>query len=237
MNQEFNEDIASQEDHEKFKTFKSDSGLRIKQDCFGTIVVTEVTSSKGAPCFGSQVLHDRYVDITIGTARLDRTSTRDWIYPDKSMINFRMTKNQWADFVSSFGKGEGTPITLQRIPDNYSTLKKCEEPIIENKFEFRNDIRNTEFKIISDSVKKLNEITSNSKLTKAEKEELRKGFIHLHNMLGSNAEFHRTVLQEDMEDVINDAKRTIEGYASQLGVLNSNPKLGFDKNNEISHLN
>ena len=146
--------------------------------------------------------------------------------PENAIIRLRMTKNQWSDMIASFGKGSGTPVTLERIPENLTPLKTCSEPNVPNRFENEQRNKETEFKVLADRLIGVESLIMESKLSKGDKEEIRKQLLQLHYMFGTNFDFYKTKLRESMDDVVTDAKRSLEGYALEIGISpNQIPKI------------
>jgi len=213
------EKLASEKDHEivNAEDFRN-RGTNIYQDCFGVIVMGKPNCTPPIKMFGSELSHSEFISLEIKSAEINRTASKDWIHPQKTLMSIRMTKNQWSDLVSSFGQGCGTPVTIEHMSANSYPLKRCEEPNVESKFEFRHTYHESNFKVIADRVLEAEELIDNSKLSQKDKVAIKNKLLGLHQMMGSNFEFYRKVLREDVEDVVIDAKRNLESYASTLGI-------------------
>lgn len=84
-----------------------------KHPSYGTILVNTI-SGQGY-LFGSNAQHHSFVGITIMEAEMRRDLSHDWTYGTKELIEIWMTEAQWAHFISSFGNGSGTPVTLRHV--------------------------------------------------------------------------------------------------------------------------
>jgi len=80
---------------------------------FGTAVVTRGQGSSRS-LFQSDVLHNQSITLAIQTATRKRNLNRDWIYPEKTLVEVEMSLAQWGALVSSIGIGSGIPVTIRR---------------------------------------------------------------------------------------------------------------------------
>ena len=68
--------------------------------------------------FGSELVHDHYVSVTVDRASVKRDLNRDWVHPDNEpLLTFSMSLNQWAQAIASIGLGTGTQVTLTRVDE------------------------------------------------------------------------------------------------------------------------
>jgi hypothetical protein len=82
---------------------------------FATVVVTNPRGGNDR-MFGSATRHNSRITISLHEAELNRHLSNDWIHPGKTICEFSLTEAQWAQFVASSGRGEGTPCTLEYVP-------------------------------------------------------------------------------------------------------------------------
>ena len=100
-------------------------GKVYKHPSFGNISVTRC-SSTGTYLFGSDARHHHFVHVEINSAEMVRDLSHDWLHGRKRLVEFYMTESQWANFVSSFGDGTGTPVTLRYF--NGEGMGECPPP-------------------------------------------------------------------------------------------------------------
>lgn len=93
---------------------------------FGKITVSRVHGS-ARRLFGTRVQHHETIRITVQGATLSRDLSRDWILSNGTIIELDMSPAQWATFISSFGQGDGTPVTLIARPEG-SNIIQCPPP-------------------------------------------------------------------------------------------------------------
>ena len=78
---------------------------------WGLIGASRVTSTPGAVLFDSDVKHQHYVTVRLSTVSRRRDLHRDWLYPEREIVEVAMSEAQWASFVSSMNAGQGVPCT------------------------------------------------------------------------------------------------------------------------------
>lgn len=115
-------------------------------EAYGLITMTTPTGGNDT-LFGSDIKHNQRISISISRAKLDRRNSRDWIHQDGGlpMVEFEMSHAQFAQFITSNGNGNGTPITLRYAPAP-GTASACMAGIanIETKAEtLRREIRDS----------------------------------------------------------------------------------------------
>lgn len=109
------------------------AGMRGKQrldhDAFGTIVLTSPQGNIGT-LFGSDLRHSSCLAIEIRRADKQRDLGRDWIHGDELVCRIEMTHAQFAEFITSVGKAEGTPCTIDRAPARGTAAIKMPEIMV-----------------------------------------------------------------------------------------------------------
>lgn len=80
---------------------------------FGVATVSRVQQGgEGAALFDSDIRHAHYVVLRIHEGERQRSLSRDWVRPRNLVTEVAMSMAQWGQLVSSFGMGDGTPVTL-----------------------------------------------------------------------------------------------------------------------------
>lgn len=80
-------------------------------EAFGVITLTELTGGK-EELFGSDLYHNSRLQLTISTAKLERSLSKDWVFAKDQVVRLSMSHAQFSSFITSMGKGGGTPVTL-----------------------------------------------------------------------------------------------------------------------------
>ena len=82
-----------------------------KHPSFGNITVGRISGQ--THLFGSDVKHQHFVEISIREGEVRRHLSMNWYSGRKKIVSVWLTEMQWAQFVSSFNQGEGTPCTIR----------------------------------------------------------------------------------------------------------------------------
>ena len=184
----------------------------LEHPAFGTITVTNPRGGDDV-LFGSDIGHNERVCISINTAKVRRDLSRDWIHSGRKIIEIELSHAQFAEMVSSHGKGEGTPCTLRWVRDigEIPGIKK-----IETKHEtFRREINDTakrRLEHIHAEIVKLGDLIESGKLPKKELRDIQ-ARLHRHvEQLPGSMEFVVKSAEEALEKATSDAKIEVESY-------------------------
>ena len=66
-------------------------------------------------CFGSDIKLGSYINLSIDTATKHRNNIGDRYSSQKSIIQVRLTYHQFAELITSFGRGDGVPCTIEAV--------------------------------------------------------------------------------------------------------------------------
>lgn len=205
---------------------------RYEHPAFGTIVLVE--SGGGDPVmFGSDLGHNNKLSIRIHRAELDRHLNQDWIHSRGQLLELEMSHAQFAEFITSVGKGRGVPCTLRWIKG------EGDIPGID-KLESKHDMHRREIlRSAGESIEKMREslegirrMVDDGRCGKKELKEILFGLkCHLDN-LPSNLEFSVKQAERAFEKASSDARIEIESFialsAQRLGLKHINELLTLE---------
>lgn len=177
----------------------------------------QLTAPQGqASLFGSAVRHQHFISLRITRAEMKRSIQHDHLHPTEELIEVNMSHEQWGRFISSVGRGEGTPCTLR-----YVNGVACEAPpLINKKEEFQK-----EFAAKMDSLaKRVSTLKEQARELLGKKEALsRVERTTLTDMIGnicqemeSNIPYVVTCYNETMEKVTTQAVIEVESFVNSL---------------------
>lgn len=195
------------------------SSLKIEHPAFGTVVVTNPRGGRSR-MFGSRVLHDSRITLSIHKAHMTRDLSHDWLSADETVLELEFTETQWAQFVASEGRGCGTPCTFKYLPKGYNGLEIVPEisgdPDVRPEYHKElGDAVLRELASISDSKAVLYEALESGKINKAT---LRQAITALDNAsyrLAGTAQFIAKSFKDHMEEATTEAIMNVEGYAQK----------------------
>lgn len=208
-------------------------GTTYRHDAYGTIRLTN-RQGGSSTLFGSDIRHDNRVCIEICRAKLERSHGRDWIFPRETVVDVEMSHAQFAQFITSSGKGDGTPCTLIAAPSPDTRAQMM--PAIANietkhatfKREIRDEAMNT-VEFLEKQVDVLVSLVANGKPRISELKDISHSLKVTLSNLPSNMEFVVSSAEEALERATSDAKIEVEAYiaatAQRIG-LNHISQLG-----------
>ena len=167
------------------------------------------TESTGQRFYGSELSQRSYVTLEIKESETYRSLNSDKYHPGKNIVRLRMSNAQFAELITSFNRGVGTPCTIERIKDEGYTLPEAES---------RKEVHSREFQERMEEFAKTNISTMNEILTLAKglsvkrRGEIKRKLERINTEIASNIPFFADQFQEHMDTVVNDAKCEVEGY-------------------------
>lgn len=201
-------------------------GTRYTHPAFGTVVISNPHGHIGT-LFGSDIGHHSVIKLTINTAILERDLSRDWIFSDKKVVEIELSHAQFAEMITSPGKGGGTPCTIRYRPDPEAKL--VELPWIK-KIESKHETLRKEVKAsareglesVKAQVDQLGAMLKDGKLKIGEVRELHRQLALLMDNIPSNLECTVQSAEEALESATSAAKIEVEAYvqatAHRLGL-------------------
>lgn len=209
---------------------------------FGIIRISCVQTSKGDTLFGSNVGHPSYLSIDICPAEMHRNLSRDWIHQKTGpVVSFKMTHDQFARFITSMGRAEGTPVTLERVGGG-APVDLPEIARMPSKQDLlRNEIRQSvgiQLEKLTKQRERLAALIESGKLSKKELKDIAEQMRHLLSVMPSNLDFVLASAEEALETATENARSEVDAYINartqslglkalkDLGSDQSRPALG-----------
>lgn len=183
----------------------------------------------GKSLFGSSIQNKQTITLTISKAEHNRELNNDWYHSRGEIIEIEMSQNQFAELITSFNMGQGTPCTI-----NHINREQYPEP----PFISKADIFHGEFKKSMHNygitVKKLMEQTNNILENKknigvGDRDVIKKNLFEVMRFIDDNLPFMAGQFIESMEKTVTEAKGEIEAFVENKIRTAGLEKLGFNK--------
>lgn len=196
-------------------------GQVLDHPAFGVISLTQTTGT--AAMFGSDVPQMGSVRVEVKTARLHRELSRDWVRGQQTVVCLDMTHAQWAQFITSVGKGDGIPCTLS-FREQVGNLPGIE------KVETKNDTLRNEIKAAAqerlqnaqEAILTLKKMVDEGKTGKTALSPAIANALHHIEALPGSLRFVLASAEEALERGTADAKIEVESFigikAQQIGL-------------------
>lgn len=198
---------------------------------YGVITLTNPQGGDST-LFGSDIGHNQRMCITIHRAQLKRDLNHDWIHTTGQIIEVEMSHAQFAQFITSQGKGDGTPCTLRWMKGEGAVPGIAR---IETKHDtFRREIHDAARKrleSIEKEIAKLGEMIESGKLPKKELRELHANLRRQVDYLPGTMGFVVKSAEEALEKATSDAKIEVESYIAMTA-----QRLGLKSIEELARL-
>lgn len=205
---------------------------RRNHPAYGLITMTTSRSSKKITLFGSDLGHSEAVRIRVETASLKRDLNHDWIHGEGCILEFEMSHAQFAQFITSQGNGNGTPITLGWTREN-GEIPEIKH--VKTKHDtFRHEVAEAakeRLDAIQRQIDILGHMIEEGKMPKKDLRELHKE-LHRHaGQLPGTMQYVVKSAEEALEKATADAKIEVESYIAM-----SAKRIGLNHIGELAQL-
>ena len=178
---------------------------------YGTINLSSA-SARNVKLFGSSILHNGLIMLTINTAYIMRDLSNDWIYADRPIIEIEMSYTQFSEAITSFNKSAGVPCTITYTKD---LGHLPEPPFIDKKMQFDNEFQKQIEMVSSKSspfFAEIYKVLEKSNMPKRDKEAIKNELQMIKQSIDSNLPFIKKQFTEQMDKTLLEVRQDIEAF-------------------------
>lgn len=204
-------------------------------ESFGQIYFGRI-SCTGENFYGSELEQSHYIQMELHSSAVQRDLSMDWYHTRNLLARVRMTSGQFAELITSLNNGSGTCCTVEYVGKKMEKL-----PVQESRKEFihrRFEDRMKEFATsIRANQRKAQEIVKKKTLSKQDIHDLTHQIEWLTGEVERNIPFFAKCFQENMDEVVLEAKTEVENAIQHkisvlgLNALHEQNKLLTNENN------
>lgn len=167
----------------------------------------------GAQLFQCDVQPNNFIKITIKKAEKARDLHRDWVHGTDHICEVWLSPTQWAEFLTTMNCGDGVPCTLRFTQTDGFIDQTPEDNKLDLLIQERNETIDNTLEEIQNLIDSIRELIKNKKISKAIGEDLcYKLSLSLSNLVGSNAEYLKKCIKEEVQDITQQAKANIQAF-------------------------
>lgn len=163
--------------------------------------------------YGSDIKHDSVITMTLKHAETCRELNKDWIMGKGTIAQVEMSYSQFAQAISSFGMGDGVPVTLT-FTEKDGHIDRAD--LYPKKEQFEKEFSEHLDKVVSEGKDIRDEIASlfdeKASIGKNDRKEILKKLDQLLQHIGSNTKFIYSQFNEQMEKTVEEAKHEVEAF-------------------------
>ena len=182
-----------------------------KHESYGVIGFNRSYGGERA-LFGSSILHNNVITLTIREGERDRCLNKDWYHGRRRLIEIEMSQSQFAELITSFGQGDGVPCTIRELMGE----RKADCPFENKRMQFENEMKEHVEEIHSDTEKLIKEVAylfnEKKTLNKADKERVTDLLNKINREIKSNTPFIMSQFNEQMDETVKEAKGEVEAF-------------------------
>lgn len=162
--------------------------------------------------FGSNIQHNDIISLKISSAEHDRSNNNDYYHANRTLIEIKLSQSQFADLITSFNMGDGTPCTIDRFNgENYPDCPlKSKLDIFHSEFKKTMFNHTVDMKMVVEQAKDI--LENKNTIGKADREIILKGIDALMSKISSTVPFIANQFNESMENTVKSAKAEIEAF-------------------------
>lgn len=177
-----------------------------KHESFGMINICRYSGGNGQ-FFGSDLIHNGGISITINTASVKRDLSTNWYHSNDELIRVELSYNQFVDAITSGMNTGGVPCTIKRF--NGELVEQIDH-VQDRKELFSNEIKESQqnFKTQIDEIVKL----LDGNIGKRKASEIKHQLEVLKSHISSNTNYVMKCFNESMEKTVLEAKHSIANY-------------------------
>jgi hypothetical protein len=205
------------------KVEKMQEHMPKEHESYGVIGFTRSQSNMNKSLFGSSIKHHNTIVMRISSATLDRNLNNDYVHSGKNIVEIEMSETQFAQAITMFNRGDGTPVTIRKIGDNNMEACPFVSKVDQFNAEFQHNMKELEHDIKLSMQKATEILTSGKAPTKGERELILKTINSLMQQISSNIPFVAQQFNEQMDKTVTEAKKEIERF-----LVNKALELGID---------
>jgi len=193
------------------RTKIDDERTRSEHPAFGVIAIHRVTSTPGIHLFDSAFQHGQYISLKISRASVDRHLNNHWIHNEAQLIEVNLSEAQFATMITSLNLGVGSPCTIDWF--NGEDQGRCPPDDTKETFSMEVSESTTEIGDQASQVEaELDNLLEKQRMTKADKEGIRRKMAKLTQNIKHNLPFIQDQFAESMERTTEQAKAEVAAH-------------------------
>jgi len=185
----------------------------VTHESFAQMSIHRVQSARGETMYGSDLKHSTFIRMDLFHSSHRRGLSHNWYHAEKLIASVEMSQNQFSELITSMNMGDGVPVTLKRTERD----GEMENPVLLNVADLHKDeFKETVKSITKDSAELLNKMKTvlggSGTVKKADRNELIHDLEMVLQGIQSNMPYMENCFDEAMDNVVTDAKGTIEAF-------------------------
>lgn len=180
------------------------------------ISFSRVTSNRPVAFYGSDIKCNSWILLKVKTSVRKRDLSSDWYFADKTILELKLSPNQFSELLTTMNCGDGVPATLTFHSNEITPHGEIEEPIEGNKKEeFNNEIEELGFEA-KEALSEISKTISELKITKKERELLNSQFNKLRNSIVSNLPFVLEQAKRQVSKTVAAGKAVVDCFYTEF---------------------
>jgi hypothetical protein len=180
--------------------------MKDEHESYGMISISKFTGRE-LEYFGSDLVHNSGVTITISSADKETKLSSDWYRSKADLIEIELSNNQFVDAITSGMNTSGVPCTIKRIARK--SIPQISH-VRDKKEQFSNDMKDVH-KEYEDKINNILEMMDGN-IGKGKSKEIKSKLGILKNHISRNTNYVMSCFNESMEKAVTEAKHSVSNY-------------------------
>ena len=183
---------------------------------YGMIRISRSSAGGGTALFGSSILHNDVIRLSISKGVMERDGNEDRFFARESMkdqiVEVEMSYTQFAEAITSLNMGEGVPVTITRLNGNYVEKCPCSDRIKVMRKEMNEATQDmvSELESHCEEIEKL--LNEKRVLSKEDRSSIVSALKNVRKELRTIIPYLQEIFSEQMDKTVTEAKGEFEAY-------------------------
>jgi len=184
-----------------------------KHESFGMLSFSRINASGGVALHGSDLEHSTVIAMRLNHGIKKRGLSHDWYHATESIAEVYMSQNQFSELITSMNMGDGVPVTLRYTERD----GKLDEPDFTSVVDtHRNEFKEQTATVAKDAAELLETMKEllggSGTVKKADRQAILGKAEKVMRELTANMPYMEKCFAKSMDNVVTDAKGTIEAF-------------------------
>lgn len=184
-----------------------------KHPSFAMLSFSRQQSNYGQVLHGSDLKHNTIIEMQLKRSTKKRGLNHDWHHAQERVATVKMSQNQFSELITSMNMGDGIPVTLTYTEKDGDIADPDFTSVTEtHRAEFKQQTKEVvhDAEVLLASMKDL--LSGSGTVKKADRETLMKQVEKVVREIGANMPYMEDTFAKAMDNVVADAKGTIEAF-------------------------
>lgn len=182
---------------------------------YGLIEIVRVNCHPSRPMFGSNILHNSYINIKIYKAKVSRDLSNEWYFARDLVTSINLTANQFVELLTAINVGGGITCTIEQDQKGRYTYEPDDSVKDKIESEFKNSMKNLSGNL-NEIYKEFTSICEDKRPTKKELRSMKSRLELAVQQINNSLPFVENQFARSVDKIVVEAKGEIESFFNNI---------------------